>query len=524
MMSRRLAAKIWAWTCSFALCTQLAPVAAHGAGVPRPIVRVAVDEPVVGLTFNPARAFTAWQALGRALEAEDDHGTVFLTAAQLQSSVTTLRPLWQSGRLEIGLTCPKGQECALARENLEARRILHDDIGVFRPADGQPALVMTPRAYAQGLITILWSRHITAHRPVLAPASREVKPGDILRVDLNDASDVSAVATLLSELSSVGLRTAGATELLEDSADHLQNCTMMLGSTGGPVAPTSAAPLKSIHPKAGSVALALWGMGAPGRALVRRWWGVPNGVTLGAQSIAGLLPGELEHMLARLAPQLQRAPVNASIDRQTGQIVPDRVGQLLDMQRTLSLIRQAKKGQHLEPILRPWPARWRVVDLSSATDVLGRYRTWISGSSGRYENVRKGASQINRRLVLPGEVFSTVAAIGPTDRKHGWYRAPVIIDGDYVPGYGGGLCQVSSTLYNAVERAGLGIVERHHHARPVHYVPPGKDATIYVPVLDFRFRNTRSTPIIVQSYVKGGGIHVLILGQERAENTKSKAA
>ena len=97
-------------------------------------------------------------------------------------------------------------------------------------------------------------------------------------------------------------------------------------------------------------------------------------------------------------------------------------------------------------------------------------------------------------MLQPGEVFSFNAVVGPRDAEHGWALASEIYQGEYVLGYGGGICQVTSTLYNAALLGGLEIVERYHHDRPLQYVGPGRDATVVWDQLDFRFRNSLERP------------------------------
>lgn len=118
-------------------------------------------------------------------------------------------------------------------------------------------------------------------------------------------------------------------------------------------------------------------------------------------------------------------------------------------------------------------------------------------------------------------MFSFVGTVGIISNKRGYKSAPTIQDGEMRPGLGGGICQVSSTLYNAVHRAGLKLVERHHHALAVHYVPPGRDATVVmpsdppspgVPTLDFRFRNALSHPVALQAVVHGWKLTIWIQG------------
>jgi len=121
---------------------------------------------------------------------------------------------------------------------------------------------------------------------------------------------------------------------------------------------------------------------------------------------------------------------------------------------------------------------------------------------------------INNTLVWPGEVFSFNEATGPRTPERGYLPAPIILNGGFDVGYGGGVCQVSSTVYNAALLAKLPIIERHAHTKPVHYVPEGKDATVNYGYLDMKFMNNRDGPLIIKTTLQNGRIHVEFRGEK----------
>ncbi len=121
----------------------------------------------------------------------------------------------------------------------------------------------------------------------------------------------------------------------------------------------------------------------------------------------------------------------------------------------------------------------------------------------RTENIRTAAKALDRIQLAPGERFSFNEIVGKRTTEAGYKEAPIISGDTFIPGIGGGVCQVSTTLYNAVVLADLEILERHHHSLPVDYVPPGQDATVSYPSLDFKFRNTLDTFLQIRSYVEG---------------------
>ncbi|PGZ93602.1 hypothetical protein COE51_23605 [Bacillus pseudomycoides] len=136
--------------------------------------------------------------------------------------------------------------------------------------------------------------------------------------------------------------------------------------------------------------------------------------------------------------------------------------------------------------------------------VLGRYETNLGGSTGgRIENIRLSASTINGVVLGKGDRFSFNALIGDTTPDKGYQLGKEIIDGKLVDGYGGGVCQTSSTLFNAADQAGLTMIERSTHSKQVGYVPKGRDATIAYPYLDLVFENPNDTPVKLVMYIEG---------------------
>ena len=504
----------------------LGPAAAGGAAarIPAPVTRIEATHRLVALTLRADRRFRAWGALRDVLSAQGAHATLVVTPAQIRAEAGELRRMLASGEVELGLTGQTPQQGgSLLAFGEEAERLLGERIGIYQPQRPEDARRDAQEAYRAGLVTVLWSRRAGGDPAGLERVAKAVGPGEIVRFDLpSDRAAVARMSLALKALQARGLIATSASALIEDAARHLQYCRASTAPEGAPAVQAAAAkparrpPLRSIYPAAGPAARALWHLGRLGELAVRRLYGVKPGVRLGERPVGGLLDRELRALVAREAERLYVAPVGATLTHPEGQVVPDRTGQKLDAQATLRRVWAAKEAGTVEPVIRTVYARWRTADIEALTDVLGRYRTWIDGSAGRYMNIQKGAGRINNRIVFPGETFSTLGAIGDVSRQPGWHQAPVIVWGSYTQGVGGGLCQVSSTLYNAVDRAQLKIVERHHHAKRVHYVPRGRDATIAWPDLDFRFVNSRSTPVVVKAYVRGGALWAVIMGKATA--------
>ncbi|MEW6228312.1 MAG: VanW family protein [Bacillota bacterium] len=136
--------------------------------------------------------------------------------------------------------------------------------------------------------------------------------------------------------------------------------------------------------------------------------------------------------------------------------------------------------------------------------VLASFSTTIKDAErSRNHNIVVAASAIDGTVVQPGGVFSFDQAVGPRLASSGYKEARVISGGKSMPGIAGGICQVSTTLYNVALLAGLEIVERHPHSRPVDYVPPGLDATVSEGQYDLKFRNSLGVPLTLGAHVDG---------------------
>lgn len=144
---------------------------------------------------------------------------------------------------------------------------------------------------------------------------------------------------------------------------------------------------------------------------------------------------------------------------------------------------------------------------------LAKYTTiYDAGNTNRAHNIALAAKTINGIILLPGETFSYNGVLGNTNKEKGYKVGTAYVGGKVVESYGGGICQVSSTLYNAVLYANLEIVERHNHSYAVNYVPAGRDATVAYGGKNFRFKNTRSYPIKIVASAKNGVISISIAG------------
>lgn len=144
---------------------------------------------------------------------------------------------------------------------------------------------------------------------------------------------------------------------------------------------------------------------------------------------------------------------------------------------------------------------------------LAKYTTiYDAGNTNRAHNIALAAKTINGTILLPGETFSYNGILGNTNKEKGYKVGTAYVGGKVVESYGGGICQVSSTLYNAALYANLEIVERHNHSYAVNYVPAGRDATVAYGGKNFRFKNSRSYPIKIVASAKNGVVSISIMG------------
>lgn len=153
-------------------------------------------------------------------------------------------------------------------------------------------------------------------------------------------------------------------------------------------------------------------------------------------------------------------------------------------------------------------------DLETITDVLGTYTTYYGSTYGRNTNVERGAELINGHLLRPGESFSVCDHLVPFNAENGYELGGAYENGRVVQEYGGGICQVSTTLYNALLLAEIEIDERHNHTMSVSYVPPSMDAAIAEGSMDLVFTNNLDTPIFISGYAYGGELTFTVWGKE----------
>lgn len=231
----------------------------------------------------------------------------------------------------------------------------------------------------------------------------------------------------------------------------------------------------------------------------------------------------VREMLEAHLDELNTDPVEVSMVRKGGQFIisESHDGRNVYLDETAGQITAAineqwdKQDLSVEMTADIVPAKHTTEELTVVKDLLGGYSTSYYGSSAnRITNIENGAQKIDNYILWPGESFSFLSMTVPFTEDNGYRMAGTYAAGRSVDGMGGGICQVSSTLYNAVLRAELTIVNRMNHMMTVGYVPISADATIANPDIDFVFRNDYEYPVFLEVYAYGGSVYANVYGVE----------
>ncbi|HHY36508.1 MAG TPA: hypothetical protein GX518_02330 [Firmicutes bacterium] len=226
-----------------------------------------------------------------------------------------------------------------------------------------------------------------------------------------------------------------------------------------------------------------------------------------------------EEYFAALARELNSRPRNASLDLDTMAVIPGRKGLELEQRASWERLERAIKSfqpGHVPLVVReiePATTREDILALGEVT-ILGQATTIFSREEeNRAANIRLAAAALDGTLVEPGEMLSFNDIVGPREPEYGFLEAPELVNLELVPGIGGGICQVSSTLFHAALLAGMDVVERHCHSRPVAYIPLGLDATVAYDYLDLKLTHRGISPLLVVAGTREDRLEVAVLGK-----------
>lgn len=224
---------------------------------------------------------------------------------------------------------------------------------------------------------------------------------------------------------------------------------------------------------------------------------------------------------------------NASLTRSNGKFdfVAGKQGLVLDTDAAVSTIMEylesgwssENSGDVLKLKTKITEPEGSAEELAYVTDLLGTFTTSFSTSgSNRSKNVNSGAKHIDGTVLYPGEQFSAYETVAPFTEENGYAMAGSYLNGEVVDSMGGGICQVSTTLYNAVLRAELEVTERSPHSMTVHYVSLSEDAAIAGTYKDFKFINSTDYPIYIEGYTTSDKkITFNIYGKETRDSNRT---
>jgi len=231
--------------------------------------------------------------------------------------------------------------------------------------------------------------------------------------------------------------------------------------------------------------------------------------------------GALSAFVSELAARFNREPESASfaIEGDTVKVVPDVAGWRLDTARLEELLR-FDRGLSVVPRSLTLPGHDVIPEITAAElerylplERISVYRTTYADGNDRAHNIVLACESLSLVTLWPGETFSFNQVVGPRTKERGYRKAPVFVGSDIMDDYGGGVCQVSTTLYLAMLKAGFEIAERYCHAQPVTYVPLGFDATVAYGYLDMRMTNPGDTPCLVRAIANKGELTVEVFGR-----------
>jgi len=231
---------------------------------------------------------------------------------------------------------------------------------------------------------------------------------------------------------------------------------------------------------------------------------------------------KLDQLMDQLDRKLYKPATNARINA-NNRIVGEQPGQQLNRRLfTEQIIRIYEEMRTTEALEAPVEVIYPKVDSETLASIrekpVGYYVTYYnSRNKNRSHNIALAAEAINNTVVFPGELFSFNKVVGMRTKERGYQQAPIIVRGELAEGIGGGICQVSSTLYNAVDRAGVQIVERYSHSKRVPYVLAGRDATVSWNGPDFSFHNPYNQPLLIRAFATGGRMLVTVYSSDVIE-------
>ena len=226
--------------------------------------------------------------------------------------------------------------------------------------------------------------------------------------------------------------------------------------------------------------------------------------------------------IEKIHNEIYKEPVNAYYTQNPFTVYPSENG--LDFNISLdeakNIINSEQKSEYIIPIKTLYPSvTTNMIGTEAFPDLLSTFSTNYSvRDKDRTTNLTLAANKINGTVLMPGETFSYNTVVGARTIAAGYKEAPIYLSGQVVDGLGGGICQITSTLYNAVVYANLEIVERTNHQFVPSYVTASRDATVVYGSIDFKFKNNRNYPIKITCSVSGGVANFKIFGLKQDDD------
>lgn len=234
----------------------------------------------------------------------------------------------------------------------------------------------------------------------------------------------------------------------------------------------------------------------------------------------------MQTALEKVAEEFDRHAEDSTVSRSNGKFVvtEEKVGRVMNQEETkanVAAVLETKVSGEAKIVAEVEEPKITAEDNSHVTDLIGTYKTtYTMSDKNRNTNLAVGCNYINGTVLAPGDVFSANVELGPQTYAGGYRDAAVYNNGKVESGIAGGVCQVTTTLYNAAIMAELEIVERHPHSMTVGYVPLGRDAAVAGTYKDLKFRNNTEYPILIEAYASGGNLVMNIYGHEEHSSSR----
>lgn len=233
-------------------------------------------------------------------------------------------------------------------------------------------------------------------------------------------------------------------------------------------------------------------------------------------NLSGLKESEIRKKIEELGSKLNVEAKDAKLDERKWVVIEqEKSGKKVNVEKLLNSVMNAEEGANIKSVTETVPPGKTSQQLKNNIVEIGKFTTILHDKrEKRLTNISIASKKLDMLKVAPGEQFSFNEALGNRTEEKGYVEAPIIIKTDEGyesgEGIGGGICQLSTTLYNAVEGASMNVIERHVHSKDINYVEKGKDATVSYGSTDFKFVNSRGYPVMIRVYMSKSSLTVKI--------------